>query len=142
MLMPTRIGNHWLLVEIEPCREKVRVYDSLRATDEGTRKGREDVVNAIRMWYKGKDGDDMQVQWEQVPQQENGEDCGVAMLLAMRRRMLIKRRPRGGQGWDYSAQDFEGMRWKVAAELSEDRIWLMGDDSMKRTRRIMMVEKI
>ena len=34
------------------------------------------------------------------------------------------------------------MRWKVAAELSEDRIWLMGDDSMKRTRRIMMVEKI
>ena len=94
------------------------------------------------MWYEGKDGDDMQVQWEQVPQQENGEDCGVAMLLAMRRRMLIKRRPRGGQGWDYSARDFEGMRWKVVAELSEDRIWLMGDDSMKRTRRIMMVEKI
>ena len=83
----------------------------------------------------------MQVQWEQVPQQENGEDCGVAMLLAMRRRMLIMRRPRGGQGWDYTAQDFEGMRWKIAAELSEDRMWLLGDESMKKTRRLMMVER-
>jgi hypothetical protein len=63
------------------------------------------------------------------------------MLLAMRRRMLIKRRPREVHGWDYTAQDFEGMRWKVAAELCEDRIWLIGDEGMTRTKRLMMVER-
>ena len=63
------------------------------------------------------------------------------MLLAMRRRMLIKRRPRGMQGWDYVAQDFDGMRWKMAAELSEDRIWLLGDEDTPRTRRLMRVER-
>ena len=45
------------------------------------------------------------------------------------------------QGWDYTAQDFEGMRWKIAAELSEDRIWLLGDEDMPKARRLMGVER-
>ena len=55
--------------------------------------------------------------------------------------MLVKRKPKGIQGWDYTAQDFDGMRWKIAAELSEDRIWLLGDEDMTRTRRLMGVER-
>ena len=47
----------------------------------------------------------------------------------------------GIEGWDYTAQDLEGMRWKMAAEMSEDRIWLMGDDRMAKTKRIMQVDR-
>ena len=35
VLMPTKINNHWIMVEIEPCREKVRVYDSERTETSG-----------------------------------------------------------------------------------------------------------
>ena len=127
-------------VEQSRTENRVYVYDSQRATDEATMARRAAVVDTIRKWHQGVDGEEMQVRWEQVPQQENDEDCGVAMVMTMRRRMLIRRKPRGGQGWEYTAQDFEGMRWKMAAEMCEDRVWLMGDDRATKTQRIMQVD--
>ena len=41
------------------------------------------MVDTIRRWHQGTDGEEMQVRWEQVPQQENDEDCGVATVMTM-----------------------------------------------------------
>ena len=40
--------------------------------------------------------------------------------------MLIMRSPKNGQGWEYAAKDFKGMRWKMARELmrKDDKIWI------------------
>ena len=88
-------------------------------------------------WFANDEDDQWRVRWEQVPQQTNSIDCGVAMLMAMRRRLLVRWRPRQGQGWGYTARDFEGMRWKMANELANDRVWLMGDETMAKMQRVM-----
>jgi hypothetical protein len=60
----------------------------------------------------------------------------VALLLTMWRRLLVRRRPRKGRDWGYTAQDLEGARWTMAKELSEDRLWLKNNDNDDGARTI------
>lgn len=39
----------------------------------------------------------------------------------------------------YAAKDLEGMRWKIANELREYRLWLSADDGQTKRGRIMEV---
>ena len=68
----------------------------------------------------------------------NNEDCGVAMLMAMRRRVLIRRRPRKEVDWGYAGRELGQARWKIAQELKDDRVWrYMVRDGETRTRSVM-----
>ena len=90
LLFPIRKGPHWYLIELDKENERVLVYDSQVPADEHVRAGRNRVAERIRDWYQQGEAaaSGWEVRWEQVPQQENDEDCGVAVLMAMRRRVL------------------------------------------------------
>ena len=73
-----------------------------------------------------------------MPQQKNNEDCGVAVLMAMRRRVLIRRRPRKVADWGYAGEELGQARGKIAQELSEDRvIRYMAKAGETRVRSVM-----
>ena len=113
------------------------MYDSMKPAGKELREDRHTVADNIRKWNQDEGEEDKGVQWEQVPQQLNQEDCGVAMLMAMKRRLMIRRRPRKVDDWGYAAGDLEKARWRIAKELESDRMWVTGEVTMTKRQRIM-----
>ena len=96
----------------------------------------------IRYQQAEAPADRWEVRWERVPQQVKSEDCGVAMLMAMRRRVLIRRRPRKEEDWGYGGEELEQARWKIAQELRDDRVWrYIAREGETRTRSLMKCEE-
>jgi Ulp1 family protease len=98
-------------------------------------------ANKVLEWYR----DEGDMEWEKrqakVPQQGNQEDCGVAVLMAMRRRVLIRRRPRNEREWGYGATDYPRMRWKMAEELMHDEVQWGRDTVHTQIQRVMDCEE-
>ena len=112
--------------------------------DEHVRAGRNRVAERIRDWYQQGEAEasGWEVRWEQVPQQENDEDCGVAVLMAMRRRVLVRRRPRKVADWGYAGGELGQARWKIAQELRDDRvIRYMARAGETRVRSVMKYDE-
>ena len=63
-------------------------------------------------------------------------DAARKLVCEIVRRLLVRRRPRQGQGWGYTANDFGGARWTIAKELSEDRLLKGGGATQVRGVRL------
>ena len=133
--------NHWTLIEIDAGCKRLYVYDSQVPADVEGREKRKATANKVLEWYR----DEGDMEWEKrqakVPQQGNQEDCGVAVLMAMRRRVLIRRRPRNEREWGYGATDYPRMRWKMAEELMHYEVQWGRETVHAQTQRVMECEE-
>ena len=61
--------------------------------------------------------------------------------MAMRRRVLIRRRPRNEREWGYGTADYPRMRWKMAEELMHDEVQWGRDTVHTQIQRVMDCEE-
>ena len=61
--------------------------------------------------------------------------------MAMRRRVLIRRRPRSDREWGYGASDYTRMRWKIAEELMHDEVQWGRETVQGQIQRVMECEE-
>jgi sentrin-specific protease 1 len=108
--------NHWILVVVDMKRKRIEQYDSYNEDN----KRHSEILQNIQRWVK--DESDWKIDataWPSVSvpveQQQNGSDCGVFMLLTLKR--LVENRP-----LDFTQAMIPAKRVQIASDILKKKL--------------------
>lgn len=105
-------NNHWTLLAVDLTKRSLRYFDSLnnKAPLAKIDTIRQHLIKIAKEEQVTLSEKDFRLICEECPQQENGSDCGVFVLMAVDH--LVQNKP-----LSYSGQDAPFMRLKVLSDL-------------------------
>jgi Ulp1 family protease len=120
IIIPINNSNHWYFIRFDPTSRTLTVYDSLRKRPDYYQ---EHVIfkNALKFGRSLYEAELQLVVCEGYPQQNNGFDCGVFMLMGIRDALR-------GREWSFRQGDMRFKRIQLACEVYHEEL-MLGDGS-------------
>lgn len=120
-IMPINCNNnHWIFACFHPQRHTLTVYDSLRKSAEHYLSN-PIFKNALKFAQWFYQAEFRLVVSEDYPQQDNGYDCGVFMLMGIRDVLR-------GREWSFKQGDMRFKRAQLGCEVYQEEL-MLGENS-------------
>lgn len=116
LIMPVNHSNHWYFACFDPVALTLTVYDSLRKRPEAYLDNAI-FKNALKFGRLLYEADLQLLVSEDYPQQNNGFDCGVFMLMGVRDALR-------GREWSFRQGDMRFKRIQLACEVYNEELML------------------
>lgn len=112
LLMPVNNNNHWYFAKFDPNTRTLTIFDSLRKSPQ-VYLSNPIFKSALKFAHSLYNEDFTLLVSEDYPQQQNGYDCGVFMLMGIRDSLR-------GRGWSFRQGDMRFKRVQLACEVFEE----------------------